>query len=143
MTVALAGMAAAVILIPAPVAGAAPAERHIRISANQFAFAPGTLHANPGDIVTIELHSTDVAHGIHIEGYNLVVEAQPGQPATLSFVANQGGLFRLRCNITCGALHPFMTARLQVGPNWTLARAAALAGLAVLAAPLAMHRETA
>lgn len=142
MTVALAGLAAAVILIPAPALTAHPTERFVRVEASQYAFTPATLHANPGDRVTIELHSADVAHGIYVEGYGVSAEAQPGQPAEFTFVVTESGVFRLRCSITCGALHPFMLGRLTVGSNWTLARAAALAGLAVLAAPLAVRRET-
>ncbi|MBI3160840.1 MAG: hypothetical protein HYZ26_14670 [Chloroflexi bacterium] len=139
MTLALASVALAVILIPAP-AAAAPLERFFRVGAGQYAFTPASLRANPGDTITIELHSTDVTHGLYVDGYDVSAEAQPGQPAALTFIASRAGVFRLRCSVTCGTLHPFMLGRLVVGPNWTLARAAALAGLAVLAAPLTLRK---
>ena len=107
-------------------------ERIFRIEAGDFAYAPAVLHVNPGDRVTIELASTDVVHGIYIDGYDVSVTADPGQPATLSFDADHPGTFRLRCSVTCGALHPFMVGKLQVGSNTLLWRGIGLAFVALL-----------
>ncbi len=104
-----------------------PQSRFLRIEANQFAYQPAQFQVNPGDIVTIELVSTDVVHGFYLDGYNLAVQSDPGQPASLTFIADKTGSFRFRCNITCGALHPFMIGKLSVGVNqwfyrgWSLA----------------------
>lgn len=92
-------------------------ERSFRVEAGDFAYTPAVLKVNPGDRVTIELISTDVVHGLYVDGYDLSVTADPGQPATLTFVADQSGVFRLRCLVACGALHPFMLGKLQVGRN--------------------------
>lgn len=92
-------------------------ERSFRVEAGDFAYTPAVLKVNPGDRVTIELISTDVVHGLYVDGYDLSVTADPGQPATLTFVADQSGVFRLRCSVACGALHPFMLGKLQVGRN--------------------------
>ncbi len=100
-----------------PVAG--PAERTFVMDATRFAFSPAVIRVNPGDRVTLILQSDDVVHGIYVDGYDLEVRAEPGQPATLTFTADQKGSFRLRCSVTCGALHPFMIGKLQVGtPVW-------------------------
>lgn len=107
-------------------------ERSFRIEAGDFAYSPAVLHVNPGDKVTIELASTDVVHGLYVDGYGLDLTADPGQPATLTFTANRPGTFRLRCSVTCGALHPFMTGKLQVGPNLLLWRGLGLAFLALI-----------
>jgi len=107
-------------------------ERFFHIDAGNFAYSPAVLHVNPGDKVTIELASTDVVHGLYVDGYNLNVTADPGQPATLSFIADHPGTFRLRCSVTCGALHPFMTGKLQVGSNLLLWRGVGLTFLAFL-----------
>jgi heme/copper-type cytochrome/quinol oxidase subunit 2 len=48
-------------------------------------------------------------------------------------VADQPGSFRFRCSVTCGALHPFMIGKLNVGPNWLLWKAAGAALLAAFA----------
>jgi len=107
-------------------------ERIFRIEAGNFAYSPAVLNANSGDRVTIELASTDVVHGIYIDGYDISITADPGQPATLTFTADRPGTFRLRCSVTCGALHPFMTGKLQVGSNLLLWRGIGLAFLAFL-----------
>jgi heme/copper-type cytochrome/quinol oxidase subunit 2 len=109
-----------------------PAVRSFRVEASQFAYLPAELYVNPGDTVVIQLISTDVVHGLYIDGYNLSVEADPGQTKTLTFTANKPGAFRFRCNVTCGAMHPFMIGKLNVGPNLTLVRAVGLALLGII-----------
>ena len=117
---------------PLPARAAAPAERTFQVEANQFGYAPGVLQVNRGDTVTIELLSTDVVHGLFLDGYGVSVMADPGQTARLTFIADRSGSFRFRCNVTCGALHPFIVGKLQVGPNILLWRAIGLTVLAAL-----------
>ena len=121
-----------VALSPLPVPVIAPQERIFRIDARQFAYFPSELTVQPGDIVTVELVSTDVVHGLYIDGYDLSIEADPGQTARLTFTADKPGSFRFRCNVTCGAMHPFMIGKLTVGTNDWFFRSAGLAGVAVL-----------
>ncbi len=116
-----------------PVGAAAPARRTFRVEASQFAYAPAVLEVNPGDSVTIELVSTDVVHGLYLDEYGISVTADPGQITRLTFTADRSGSFRFRCNVTCGALHPFMVGKLQVGENHWLWRAIGLTVLATLA----------
>jgi heme/copper-type cytochrome/quinol oxidase subunit 2 len=73
-----------------------------------------------------------VVHGLYVDGYDVSVEADPGQTATLTFVADKSGSFRFRCNVTCGAMHPFMIGKLNVGTNAWLYRSIGLAFLAVV-----------
>ncbi|MBK6431176.1 hypothetical protein [Candidatus Amarolinea dominans] len=113
------------LLAPLPVIGAAPQERHITISARSFAFEPGTVRVNRGDTLIINLESTDVVHGLYVDGYGLATQAEPGRPGQLTFVADRSGAFRFRCNVACGNLHPFMIGKLVVGPNLTWLRAIA------------------
>ncbi len=109
-----------------------PTHRFFRIEASQFAYSPGAMKVNPGDFVTIELISQDVVHGLYLDGYRLSVQADPGQPARLSFIANRPGSFRFRCNVTCGAMHPFMIGKLTIGTDQWLYRGLGLALLAVM-----------
>ena len=127
---AMAGLVVA--FAPLPVQSVVPQERIFRIDARQYAYSPSELHVNPGDIVTFELVSTDVVHGLYIDSYGVSVEADPGQTATLTFVADRPGSFRFRCNVTCGAMHPFMIGKLTVGANHWLYRGIGLAILAAL-----------
>lgn len=117
---------------PLPDRSAVPQERIFQIEARQYAYSPSELHVNPGDTVTFELVSTDVVHGLYVDGYGVSVEADPGKTATLTFVADRPGSFRFRCNVTCGAMHPFMIGRLTVGANHWLYRGIGLAILAAL-----------
>jgi cytochrome c oxidase subunit II len=106
-------------------------ERTFRIDARQYAYSPSELQVNLGDRVTIELVSSDVVHGLYVDGYDISMEGDPGQSVALSFTANKAGSFRFRCNVTCGAMHPFMIGRLTVGSNQWLVRSIAMAVLAV------------
>jgi len=116
-------LALLILTVPLPLPNAEPVERHFRVEASQFAYSPGVLRVNPGDQVTIELVATDVVHGIYIDSYELQASADPGETALLSFTAGQPGVFRFRCIVPCGQMHPFMLGKLQVGPNLLLLRA--------------------
>jgi heme/copper-type cytochrome/quinol oxidase subunit 2 len=126
----LAGLAVAFTPLPVPVI--TPQERTFQIDARQFAYSPSEITVNPGDTVTIELVSTDVVHGLYIDDYDLSGEADPGQTGTMTFTATRSGSFRFRCNLTCGAMHPFMIGKLTVGTNDWLFRSAGFAVVAVL-----------
>jgi heme/copper-type cytochrome/quinol oxidase subunit 2 len=130
-------VAALVLVVPLPVQGAAPAERHITIRARSYAFDPGTIRVNRGDTVVIRLESDDVVHGLYVDGYAVRTEAEPGRPGELRFVAGRSGAFRIRCAVACGNLHPFMIGKLVVGPNVTWLRAV-VATLVTAAAALVL-----
>jgi len=117
---------------PLPVQPITHQERTFRVEARQFAYSPSELKVNPGDTVTIQLVSTDVVHGLYIDGYDISVEADPGQTATITFIADKPGAFRFRCNVTCGAMHPFMIGKITVGANNWLYRSMGLIVLGVV-----------
>jgi len=125
-------LAVAIVFVPNPIALAASGDRHFRIEASSYQYTPEAIQVSPGDHVTIDLVATDVVHGLYIDGYDLSVTADPGQTATLSFIADRSGSFRLRCSVTCGAMHPFMIGKLNVGSNDLLWRAIGLSALAVV-----------
>lgn len=118
-----------------------PTARHFRLTASQYAYSPAELHVNPGDTVTIELVSTDAVHGLYVDGYGVSVESDPGRSDTLTFVADRPGSYRFRCNVTCGALHPFMIGRLTVGDNTTLYRGLGLTMLGAVGVTLGMRKR--
>lgn len=129
----LAAIGLMILLAPLTVTAATPTERTFHIDASRFEYAPAILKVNPGDRVTIELAATDVVHGLAIDSFNLETSADPGETASLTFVANQQGTFRFHCTVTCGNMHPFMTGKLEVGQNTMLWRAFALTGLVLVA----------
>lgn len=135
----MAGLAVA--FAPLPVPSIAPQERTFQIDARQFAYSPSELRVNPGDTVSIQLVSTDVVHGLYVDGYDVSIEADPGQTTTLSFVANKPGSFRFRCNVTCGAMHPFMIGKLNVGSNNWLFRSLGLAMIAIVSVIVSVKQK--
>jgi heme/copper-type cytochrome/quinol oxidase subunit 2 len=137
LLLALAGL---IFFLPWPKPVMAASERTFRIEARDYAFTPATIEVNPGDRVTIELESGDYVHGLHIEGYEVNLTADPGQPASVTFFADRPGTFRIRCSVPCGSLHPFMGGRLRVGPPVAFWRALLLAALAVVAGGLALRQ---
>ncbi len=145
----LAVAAAAFVVAFAPLPQAVsphPQSRIIHVEASQFSYSPSVISVNPGDTVTIELVSKDVVHGLYVDGYGLSVQADPGQARTLSFVANRPGSFRIRCNVTCGAMHPFMIGELKVGSDAALLRSMGLAlvgmiGMVLFAPAASVSRE--
>ncbi len=126
---------------PLPAQPVMPQERTFRIEARQFAYSPSELKVNAGDKVIIQLVSTDVVHGLYVDGYDVSVKADPGQTQTLTFTADKPGSFRFRCNVTCGAMHPFMIGKLTVGTNSWMYRSIGLAGLAVIAVIISIKQK--
>jgi cytochrome c oxidase subunit 2 len=124
-------LALLILAAPLPAGYAAPSERTFKIQASRFQYTPGVLKVNRGDRVTLELGTTDVIHGLSVDGYGLEMTADPGQTARLTFTADRAGAFRFRCSVTCGNLHPFMIGKLYVGQNTLLLRASALGLLMV------------
>ena len=129
----LAGVALVVAWAPLPGRVKPPTERTIRLEAKSFEYTPPEIRVAQGDRVTLEIVSTDVVHGIYIDGYGLQTSADPGQTARLTFIADRAGSFRFRCSVNCGALHPFMIGKLRVGSNALLWRGVGLAFLAIIA----------
>ena len=117
--------------IPLPLPNPSPPAAHtITLQADDFTYFPASARVNPGDIVTLRFEPQDVVHGLAIDGYDVDLIAEPGRPEEITFEANRPGTFRIRCSVACGTLHPFMTGKLQVGPNLLLWRAVALTLLA-------------
>ncbi len=134
-------LAAIIILgIPAPRSTTSTGERYIRVEAGRYRFSPEQIYISPGERVTIELVATDVKHGLHLDGYGLDLEAEPGQPMRATFIATQPGVYRFRCSVACGNLHPFMLGKIQIGPNLPLIRGSLLGAIALLLALFSYHR---
>lgn len=136
----LSAVSVLVAVLPVPTAAGAGTERSFRVEAGVTGFRPSVIAVRPGDRVTIELVSTDVVHGLYVDGYDLQVSADPGQPRRLSFTASRGGSFRLRCSVTCGPLHPFVSGKLVVGPDWLFWKALAISFVAIAAGGIVVRR---
>jgi heme/copper-type cytochrome/quinol oxidase subunit 2 len=120
-----------IIIVPIPEFTGDPQSHIIHVEAARFAYTPERIRVNPGDTVTIELAAQDVVHGLAIDGYDVALMADPGRTERMTFTADKPGVFRIRCSVTCGEMHPFMIGKFQVGPNLLYLRGL---GLAILAA---------
>lgn len=127
-------LAVLILIVPLPAGAHSTAQSTFEVEASRFAYTPSILKVNLGDQVTIDLSSTDVVHGLSIDGYDLEIHADPGQTSRVTFVADRAGTYRLRCSVTCGSMHPFMIGKLQVGNNNLLVRGAGLGVLLVAVA---------
>ena len=122
------------LLAPMPVGTAEASDQDVRVEASSFSFDPAVIRVRRGQRVSITLSSLDVTHGLYLDGYGVTAEAEPGQQAHISFVADRAGKFRYRCSVACGTMHPFMIGELIVEPNDLFPRSIAL----VLAAMVGM-----
>ena len=134
-----AALAALVVLVPLPFS-AQPTTREVTVVARQFAFEPPVLRVNRGDRVRLVIQAADVVHGIFLDGYDRELRVEPGISQRLEFVADRDGKFRVRCSVTCGTLHPFMTGDLIVSPHWEFPRAVGLAFVALAAVLVVLRR---
>ena len=111
--------------------------RHIAIDAHRFAYTPSRLVVNKGDTVILQFSTSDVTHGLQLDGYPIELIARKGttfrkhdwmedkdhlhrnwsRVASVKFRAQRSGKFIFRCTETCGNLHPFMSGELIVRPN--------------------------
>lgn len=83
---------------------------------------PEHIEVNKGDNVTIYLtnleRAQDETHGFAVDMYNVHASVEPGKTASVSFVADQEGVFPYYCTEFCSALHLEMMGYLYVkDPN--------------------------
>lgn len=115
--------------------------REVIIEAKRFAYSPERISVRRGDRVVMRLQPQDVTHGLYVDGYGVDTHAMPTEEGVLQFTASNAGLYRFRCSVTCGPLHPFMVGELNVHSGASQTNTpflgAAMAGLVVGAGTLA------
>ncbi len=79
------------------------------ISVVRSQFKPDTIHAQKGDKIVLHLtnieETPDATHGFSIPRYNINVSLDPGEFATVEFIADAEGAFSMYCTEFCSALH--------------------------------------
>ncbi len=108
------------VLSAVAIAGQAPppANKEFDVVARQFALDPNIIRVNLGDNVTLRFSTTDVTHGIYIDGYDIKRTFLPGEEVEVNFIADRVGKFKIRCSVSCGIHHPYMIGELIVEPNY-------------------------
>ena len=98
-------MRAAVLLLALVAAGAVgaqdqgPTTRTFAVAAHRYTFNPPTIEVNQDDLVRITLNADDIAHSLTIDAYRIAKRANPSQPDTFEFRADQAGTFPYYCNL--------------------------------------------
>ncbi len=84
-------------------------------------YTPDRVEVNAGDRVIWHLTnldtSFDATHGFAVPGYNINVSLEPGETATVEFVADDSGVFPFYCSEFCSALHLEMAGYFLVAPS--------------------------
>lgn len=80
------------ILRPDPPAASVPEERSFDLEITEDGMDPEEVSVMEGDRVTMGITS-DRAVEVHVHGYDLEEEVEPGEPAELSFEADLTGRF--------------------------------------------------
>ena len=109
----------------APVAGNERVERRgdtveIWMTAVRSHYTPDRIDVKKGDrviwhITNIEA-SIDATHGFALPGYNITLSLEPGETATIEFIASESGTFPFYCTEFCSALHLEMAGYFLVEP---------------------------
>ena len=84
-------------------------------------FKPDQIEVNEGDeitwnITTLEM-AQDATHAFALAAYNINISIEPGETTTVTFVADQPGVFPFYCAEFCSALHLEMMGYFLVKPK--------------------------
>jgi FtsP/CotA-like multicopper oxidase with cupredoxin domain len=82
------------VLRPGPDAGA-PREKTVEVAIEDGAMTPEEIEVGEGDRVTLKMTTSGPPTEVHLHGYDLEKEVEPGERATLSFEANLTGRFEI------------------------------------------------
>ena len=79
-----------------------------------WAFQPNEIRVPVGAEVTFIATSTDVIHGIHVEGTLVNMMLIPGQVARNTYTFDEAGRYLLVCHEFCGSGHHIMAGEVIV-----------------------------
>lgn len=107
-------MGAVVLSFLIAVSAAAPAPRHIEITASRFSFVPADITVKVGEPVDLVLKSDDVSHGLRVRELNINIKASKGKPGEVKFTPPKAGTFVGHCSVFCGSGHGKMILTIHV-----------------------------
>lgn len=82
-----------------------------------WAFQPSEVRVPAGSEVTFIATTTDVIHGVHIEGTRVNFMLIPGQIARVTYTFSEPGEHLIICHEYCGAGHHLMYGTVIVEPR--------------------------
>ena len=77
----------------------------VKITASKFHFTPDHLTLVKGQPVTLQLTSTDTAHGFLIRALKIDTDISPGKVTEMTVTPSTAGTFKAICDHYCGVGH--------------------------------------
>jgi hypothetical protein len=93
-----------------------PAPTRISIKGGQVVGGAKRIEAGSGETVRIVV-SSDAPDELHLHGYDITMNAAPGQPARFQFKANLEGVFELESHVAEDAGRDPLVAQVVVQPT--------------------------
>lgn len=69
------------------------------ITAHRYRFEPTRIEVFQGDVVKVELRTTDIAHSWTVDDYRIAKRVEPHSPVTFEFRADKAGRFPFYCSL--------------------------------------------
>ncbi len=88
--------------------------REVKVEAFRYGYRPDPIVVKKGEKVRLIATSTDVTHGLGIEGLGINLELAPGEESTAEFTAQTADEFHIHCTVYCGSGHGDMHGTLRV-----------------------------
>jgi len=86
----------------------------IEVVMKRYTIDPPVVRVKSGEVVALDVTSTDVQHGLDIPELGIKQPVQPGATTTITFTAPAKGEYRIACGVICGPHHEEMTGKLVV-----------------------------
>ena len=86
----------------------------VTITASRFQFTPSQIVLHQGQPVTLQLTSSDRAHGFMIRALNIDTDIEPGRTKTITVTPRNAGKFTAICDHYCGIGHTKMKMTIVV-----------------------------
>ncbi|HEY5285039.1 MAG TPA: cupredoxin domain-containing protein, partial [Polyangia bacterium] len=99
---------------PAAPQVAVAAARVIKVTAKKFEFKPAVITVKKGELVELELTTSDRRHGFDAPELAIHAEIKPGAPTKVQFKPDKAGHFPFHCSVFCGDGHEEMTGEIVV-----------------------------
>ena len=99
---------------PAAPQATVAAARVIKVTAKKFEFKPSVITVKKGELVELELMTSDRRHGFDAPELKIHAEIKPGAPTRVQFRPDKAGHFPFHCSVFCGDGHEDMTGEIVV-----------------------------
>ncbi len=86
----------------------------LQVKLKKYSFDPPVIRVKQGDVVELQVSTSDVQHGFAIPELDVREPVPRGHTATVRFKAEQKGQFKIQCSILCGPGHDEMQGTLIV-----------------------------